>query len=378
MAAALLPPPDGQLPLGVEQVRYPQEASRGHTPVRKEDKASATLARSRRGIHETFLLAAARTRLDSINAPRTAPDARNNRAPTVRHPRQAVSRSVKETHVPIPRTGNPGYPLGKPALYAMVGASGSGKSTIARAFPPAWRLELDALRATASDSPGDQTATPAAVAAFRALLDARLERGLPVLADNTNTRPAARAHLLQRARAFGMPSVAIRVPTDLKTCLARQAGRSPDKQVPSHAVTEQHAALPSREQLLAEGWEHVHDAADLDLLHLALQRAADAAAEKDPLGEIRAIFGDDLAAAFAYTDREHGRIAIAGRSIELRHSGGEPYDRPWQARLPDERCDCGGDLWVPAGDAAELFAAYHGESDDEAVCGRCYDTLFVG
>jgi predicted kinase len=35
----------------------------------------------------------------------------------------------------------------EPALIAMVGAAGSGKSTVARAFPPGWRLELDAAGA---------------------------------------------------------------------------------------------------------------------------------------------------------------------------------------------------------------------------------------
>jgi len=263
------------------------------------------------------------------------------------------------------------------ALIATVGASGSGKSTVARAFPAGWRLELDALRALAAGSPGDQSATPAAVAAFHALLDARLERHLPVLVDSTNSDAAVRAHLLQRARTFGVPSVAILVDCDLETCLARQVSRSPAKRVRGHVVAAQHAAMPSREQLLAEGWDHVHDAAGIDLLHLALKRAA--AAEPDPLNEIRLLFGDDLAAAFAYTDPHHerGRITIADRDIELRYNGGEPYDQPWQARIGGT-CDCGGDLWVPVGSPAELLAAYRNEPDDEAVCASCDDTLFVG
>lgn len=72
------------------------------------------------------------------------------------------------------------------ALIVMVGAAGSGKSTVAKAFPASWRLELDALRATASGSPGDQSATPVAVSVFRTMLDARLERRLPVLVDSTS------------------------------------------------------------------------------------------------------------------------------------------------------------------------------------------------
>jgi predicted kinase len=267
----------------------------------------------------------------------------------------------------------------EPALVALIGAAGSGKSTVARAFPAGWRLELDALRAMAADSPGDQSATPVAVSVFRALLDARLERHLPVLVDSTNSDAAVRAHLLQRARTWSVPSVAILVDCDLETCLARQAGRAPDKRVPDHVVAAQHAAVPSREQLLAEGWDHVHDAAGIDLLHLAIQRAATAAADPDPLNEIRVLFGTDLAAAFTYTDQhhEHGRFTIAGRDIELRYTGGEPYDRPWQARIGGT-CDCGGDLWVHVDNAADLLAAYRGEPDDEAVCAQCDDVLFAG
>ncbi|WNI20240.1 hypothetical protein [Actinacidiphila sp. ITFR-21] len=176
-----------------------------------------------------------------------------------------------------------------------------------------------------------------------------------------------------------MPTVAIVCRTPLDECLARQHTRPKTKQVPPDAVTWQHAAVPTHEQLLAEGWDQVHDAASIDLLHLALQRAATAAADPDPVHEIRVQFGDDLAAAFAYTDAgcEHGRFTIAGRDLELRYVGGEPYDRTWQARVGGT-CDCGGDLWVPVGTPVELLAAYRDEPDDEAVCGRCDDVLFVG
>jgi predicted kinase len=262
-------------------------------------------------------------------------------------------------------------------LIAMVGAAGSGKSAAAKAFPADWRLELDALRAIAAGNCGDQSVNPVINNVFRELLDARLERRLSVVVDATNTKLDIRAHLLQRARTFGVPTVAILVRTDLETCLARQVDRGPDKRVPDHAVISQHALVPSREQLLADGWDQVHDAAGIDLLHLALQRAA--AADSDPVHEIRVQFGDDLAAAFAYTDAdcEHGRFTIAGRDLELRNLGGEPYDRTWQARIGGT-CDCGGDLWVPVGTPAELLAAYRDEPDDEAVCGRCDDVLFVG
>ena len=154
--------------------------------------------------------------------------------------------------------------LPDPALFTLIGPAGSGKTTLAKAFPAEWRIELDALRGMISD-PGDQTATPAAVAISRLLLDGRLQRQKSVLTDSTSTEPGVRAELLQAARTWGVPAVAITVRTDLATCLARQDDRPPNRRVPPQIVAGQHAAMPSREQLLAEGWDQVHDADDPDL-----------------------------------------------------------------------------------------------------------------
>jgi predicted kinase len=261
----------------------------------------------------------------------------------------------------------------EPALIAMVGAAGSGKSTVARAFPPGWRLELDALRALAAGSPGDQSATPAAVAAFRTLLDARLERRLSVVVDSTNTDTPVRLDLLRRARTFGVPAVAIVSRTPLDECLARQHTRPKAKQVPPHAVTRQHAAVPTHEQLLAEGWDQVHNAADLDLLHMLLQRSATSGFDA-PLADVLAVFGDALTGVFT-PDRDDpdtvGVFAIAGREITVRWADAEPFDHHWQARLPGETCACGGDLWVRVIGPGELLAVYDGRPDEEALCDHC-------
>lgn len=261
-------------------------------------------------------------------------------------------------------------------LVALIGASGAGKSRVAAAFPPGWRLELDAFRAMLAGTPGDQTATPSAVEMLRLALDGRLSRRLPTLVDSTASTLQARELLLDRAHVWDVPTVAIAVRTPLAECLARQADRPADKQVPAEAIEFQDAGVPTRAQLLAEGWGQVHDAADLDLLRMVLERTVDAGL--DPLTEVRACFGEALASVFSYdldTDSSYdGTFAIAGREITVGWSdAGDPWERHWQARIDGETCECGGALWVKVTGPRDLLAVYRGGWPHAPVCERCDD-----
>ncbi|MFF9892996.1 AAA family ATPase [Streptomyces albidoflavus] len=144
-------------------------------------------------------------------------------------------------------------PLPLPSLMTLVGPAGAGKSTIARAVPASWRVELDALREMVSDDPGDQLATADAVALYDQLLRARLRRRRPTLVDSTNTAPAHRVELIALAHAHGVLAVAIRVTAPLHRCIARQARRPLSQQVPGRVVAQQHAATPGLTQLREEG-----------------------------------------------------------------------------------------------------------------------------
>ena len=263
-----------------------------------------------------------------------------------------------------------------PFLLALVGAAGSGKSRVARAFPPNWRLELDHFRWQAAGSPGDQTATLTAVTVFRELLYARLVRKLPVLVDSTNSDRDARDYLLQHARHWGLPTIAVVVRTSEEECLARQATRTRAKRVPADAVVRQHAGVPTTDQLIDEGFGAAYYADELDLLGLLLRRSA--TADPDPLADIRRAFGDDLAAVFTWHDRRErdlatGTFAVAGREITVRWmDDGDPYDHHWQARL-DGACigGCPGPLWVKVADATDLQSVYRGDAPDEPWCAGC-------
>lgn len=263
-----------------------------------------------------------------------------------------------------------------PFLVALVGAAGSGKSRVARAFPSNWRLELDSFRCQATGSPGDQTATPTASVVFRELLVARLTRKLPTLVDSTNSESMVRAYLLQRARHWRMPTVAIVFRVPVEECLARQETRMQAKQVPGDAVTRQAAGVPTTDQLIDEGFGHAYYADELDLLGLLLRR--EATAEPDPLSDVRRTFGEDLAGVFTWHDERErglatGTFAVASREIRVRWmDDGDPYDHHWQARF-DGACigGCPGPLWVKVTSAADLQSVYHASAPDEPWCDGC-------
>ena len=94
-------------------------------------------------------------------------------------------------------------------LVVLVGPAGSGKTTWAQSvFAPAALVCLDGLRELVSDDPCDQDATAEAVALARAVVAARLRRGLVVVVDSTGSEPAPgrRRRRARRAGAAGHPA----------------------------------------------------------------------------------------------------------------------------------------------------------------------------
>jgi predicted kinase len=263
-------------------------------------------------------------------------------------------------------------PLPTPGLYVLIGAAGSGKTHIASAFPRRWRLSLDSCRVRVCDDAGSQESTPDAVRVFDTVLDARLARRLPTVIDATSTNQADRVPLVMAAHGHQLPAVAIVARTPLLLCLARQQFRAANRKVPTATVAGQHRDVPTREQLINEGFDQVHDASDLDLLRLLLDRAA--AAGLDPLADVRATFGD-LADVFAFdpdSEDSEGSFAVGGRQLTVRWwDVAEPYEAHWQARVDGEVCACGGALWVKVTGARDLLDVYTGRLPEEPVCSVC-------
>ncbi|WP_328341453.1 polynucleotide kinase-phosphatase [Micromonospora sp. NBC_00421] len=96
------------------------------------------------------------------------------------------------------------------ALVALVGVSGSGKSTFAaRHFAPSQVLASDAFRAMVADDENDQSASADAFGALHHVAGVRLRRGRLTVVDATNLQPHARAGLVKVAREHDVLPVAI-------------------------------------------------------------------------------------------------------------------------------------------------------------------------
>ncbi|WP_437736892.1 polynucleotide kinase-phosphatase [Sorangium sp. So ce1335] len=145
------------------------------------------------------------------------------------------------------------------SLVVLVGASGSGKSTFARAhFKPTEILSSDHYRGVVSDDENDQAASADAFEVLRFIAGKRLAAGRLTVIDATNVQPDARRPLVALAREHHVLPVAIVLDMPEKLCHARNAGR-PDRQFGPHVVRGQSRELRrSLRDLRREGFRYVH------------------------------------------------------------------------------------------------------------------------
>jgi len=144
-------------------------------------------------------------------------------------------------------------------LVAMIGASGSGKSSFAKKhFKATEVLSSDYFRGLVSDDESDQSATEAAFESLYYICCKRLERGRLTVIDATSVQQFARKKIIDIARSHDMLPVAIvfDMPEDL--CIERNRTR-PDRNV-GPQVVKKHVRDLTRNlrNLQKEGFRYVH------------------------------------------------------------------------------------------------------------------------
>jgi len=144
------------------------------------------------------------------------------------------------------------------ALVVLVGASGSGKSTFARAhFKPTEILSSDACRGWVSDDETEQAATKDAFDVLHFIARKRLARGNLTVIDATNVQAEARKPLVALARDYHVLPVAIVLNVPERVSQERNRGRA-DRDFGTHVVRRQTQDLRrSIGNLKREGFRYV-------------------------------------------------------------------------------------------------------------------------
>ena len=144
------------------------------------------------------------------------------------------------------------------SLVALIGTSGSGKSTFAsKHFLSTEILSSDFFRGLVSDDENNQSATTDAFDLLHTVAAKRLERGRLVVIDATNVQREARAPLVALARKYHCLPVAIVLNIPEEICQARNQDR-PDRNFGPHVIRQQRAQLrKSLRDLRKEGFRHI-------------------------------------------------------------------------------------------------------------------------
>ena len=151
--------------------------------------------------------------------------------------------------------------LPDPSLVVLVGAAGSGKTSFARRhFAPAEVFASDALRALVAGDEADQRATRPAFGLLHRGVTRRLASGRLAVVDATNVQRHARRALLRRARAAGVPAIAIVLDLPATAVVERNAGRAGrvvDEEIVRLQLAQLRAAVDG-DRLIEEGFDVVY------------------------------------------------------------------------------------------------------------------------
>ena len=144
------------------------------------------------------------------------------------------------------------------SLVVLIGASGSGKSSFARAhFKPTEVLSSDFCRGLVSDDENDQAATKDAFDVLHFIAAKRLAAGRLTVVDATNVQSEARKPLVALAREYHCLPVALVLDIPERVCQNRNQSR-PERDFGPHVVRNHIRSLrQSLRGLEREGFRHV-------------------------------------------------------------------------------------------------------------------------
>jgi protein phosphatase len=144
-------------------------------------------------------------------------------------------------------------------LVALIGSSGSGKSTFAKThFKPTEVLSSDFFRGLVSDDETDQSATTAAFDSLYYVAGKRLDAGRLTVIDATNVQKKARDQILRLAREQNVLAAAIVFDMPQSLCIERNKAR-PDRRFGPHVVqTHVRELKGSIKTLRKEGFRYVY------------------------------------------------------------------------------------------------------------------------
>ncbi len=214
------------------------------------------------------------------------------------------------------------------SLVVLVGPTGSGKSTFARAhFKPTEVISSDSCRGLVADDENDQSATPAAFEVLRFIAGQRLKSGRLTVIDATNVSPEGRRDLVTLAREHDVLPVAIVLDLPESLCAERNKGR-PDRDFGPHVLRRQRGQLRRGLRGLGrEGFRTAHvlhtpeevDAATITRTRLYTDKR-DETGPFDIIGDVHGCRAEltELLTTLGY-DLERD---AAGRPVNARHPGG--------------------------------------------------------
>ena len=164
--------------------------------------------------------------------------------------------------------------LVRPSVVVLCGPAACGKSTFAaRHFRPTQVISSDGVRAAVCDDASDQRFQAQAFALLYFIIEQRLSVNRLCVVDSTALTQPSRKSLLDLARKYQVPCVALLFDVPLETCVARDQGRaqSGGRSVGRLVIDRQYQLFErGKASIKQEGFDQVVELRDEDLQKLQI------------------------------------------------------------------------------------------------------------